>query len=179
MVHEMSLFLRRCVMNAFFSPENQKNQNSTFCVFEHFFNFGENVSTVSGDASTQQRKRERAKELLTWLLATFIFFGAQKTKSGVRGCGCAWLKTHRRADEAGHALLLVLEPLLIVFTIHRIACFACGESCPGFRSRVGRVLSIQPCFPVDFRPFVPFSDFSQNLYGQLTWQKIFSFFCFS
>ena len=28
-------------------------------------------------------------------------------------------------------------------------------------------LSFQPCFPVDFRPFVPFSDFhTQNLYGQ-------------
>jgi hypothetical protein len=49
-VHEMSLFLRRCVMNAFFSPENQKNQNSTFCVFEHFFNFGIFLKT-SGAAS--------------------------------------------------------------------------------------------------------------------------------
>ena len=28
-------------------------------------------------------------------------------------------------------------------------------------------LSFQPCFPVDFRPFVPFSDYhTQNLYGQ-------------
>jgi hypothetical protein len=74
-------------MNAFFSPENQKNQNSTFCVFEHFFNFGENVSTVSGDASTQQRKRERAKELLTWLLATFIFLGRKKQRAVCAGVG--------------------------------------------------------------------------------------------
>ena len=52
----MSLFLRRCVMNAFFSPENQKNQNSTFCVFEHFFNFGIFLKTSGAASKTMNWK---------------------------------------------------------------------------------------------------------------------------